>query len=258
MNGNSKNPRPFFDTRGFLYVTGFLLCLTLTGASVSAQDGFISSAGQNETLPQQKKATEPLSKAEILEAENLLAGLGYWTGAIDGVFDEGSRQALIAFQKITGRKRTGKLTRDEYAALLIAEKPLPREPGYAHVEVDLFKQVLFMVDVEGAVSRILPISSGSGKEFTSEGWTRRAVTPTGKFTVCRKIQGWRKSPLGLLYYPNYICGGIAIHGNPSVPVTPASHGCIRIPMFAAVEFSRLTPVGTIVVVHDEKPLALKP
>jgi lipoprotein-anchoring transpeptidase ErfK/SrfK len=118
--------------------------------------------------------------------------------------------------------------------------------------------VLFIVEAHDKVSHILPISSGSGQPFTSEGWTRNAVTPTGKFEVCRKIQGWRKSPLGLLYYPNYICGGVAIHGNPSVPVTPASHGCIRIPMFAAAAFSRLTPIGTIVIVYNQKQPELNP
>jgi lipoprotein-anchoring transpeptidase ErfK/SrfK len=105
---------------------------------------------------------------------------------------------------------------------------------------------------------ILPISSGSGEFFTSEGWTRQATTPTGRFEVCRKVLGWRKSPLGLLYYPNYICGGVAIHGALSVPVKPASHGCIRIPMFAAKEFSQLAPIGTIVVVYDEKSATPQP
>jgi lipoprotein-anchoring transpeptidase ErfK/SrfK len=47
----------------------------------------------------------------------------------------------------------------------------------------------------------------------------------------------------------YIEGGIAIHGNPSVPVYPASHGCIRIPMFAAKEFSKINPIGTAVIVY---------
>jgi lipoprotein-anchoring transpeptidase ErfK/SrfK len=35
-----------------------------------------------------------------------------------------------------------------------------------------------------------------------------------------------------------------------VPVQPASHGCIRIPMFASEEFSAITPIGTQVIVHD--------
>jgi hypothetical protein len=60
----------------------------------------------------------------------------------------------------------------------------------------------------------------------------------------------------LLYYPNYIYGGVAIHGNPSVPAHPASHGCIRIPMFAAREFSEIATIGMFVIVYDSNPLAL--
>ena len=187
---------------------------------------------------------------EVRESEVLLSKLGYWTGPVDKRFDTATRQALIAFQKIEGRKRTGTLTVDELIAIRAARTPQPREAGPAHVEVDLVRQVLFMVDEAGTVSKILPISSGSGEMFTSEGWTRKAVTPTGRFRVQYKIEGWRKSPLGLLYYPNYIVGGIAIHGNPSVPVEASSHGCIRIPMFAAKEFSDMTPIGTIVLVYD--------
>jgi hypothetical protein len=53
----------------------------------------------------------------------------------------------------------------------------------------------------------------------------------------------------MLYYPNYIAGGIAIHGSGSVPAFPDSHGCIRIPMYAAKEFSELTPVLMPVIVY---------
>jgi lipoprotein-anchoring transpeptidase ErfK/SrfK len=125
----------------------------------------------------------------------------------------------------------------------------PLETGYAHVEVDLSRQRLSVMDDSGSVVKTLPVSSGSGKWFTSEGRTRRAITPTGRFTVVRKIAGWRKSPLGMLYYPNYITQGVAIHGSRSVPPRPASHGCIRIPMSAAKEFFDVTPIGTVVIVH---------
>ncbi|HEY9232694.1 MAG TPA: L,D-transpeptidase, partial [Blastocatellia bacterium] len=97
--------------------------------------------------------------------------------------------------------------------------------------------------------------SGNGEEFTSEGWTRRAVTPTGRFKVYRKVEGWRKAPLGSIYYPNYFLSGVAIHGSASVPAKAASHGCIRIPVFAAKEFSELTPTGTVVIVHDGAAMA---
>jgi lipoprotein-anchoring transpeptidase ErfK/SrfK len=129
------------------------------------------------------------------------------------------------------------------------DEPAPRETGYAHVEVDLSRQQLVVVDDSGQVVKTLRISSGNGKLFTSEGWTRRAITPTGRFTVLRKIPGWRKSALGLLYYPIYITGGVAIHGSRSVPRRPASHGCIRIPMSEAKKFSEMTPLGTVVLVY---------
>jgi lipoprotein-anchoring transpeptidase ErfK/SrfK len=199
-----------------------------------------------------------LTQEEIQTAEQQLADLGYWTGKIDGDLDPASRHALIAFQKAEGRTSDGKLTRKTYAAILIAKPLLPRESHYAHIEVDLKRQILFQIDETGKTSHILPISSGSGELFTSEGYTRRAITPAGRFTVYNKIQGWRKSPLGLLYYPNYILSGIAIHGNPSVPVRPASHGCIRIPIFASEEFSKLTPIGTVVVVYNDTPNSEQP
>lgn len=196
-----------------------------------------------------------LTKQDILEAEQLLAGLGYWTGPVDGQFDAGSRYALVAFQKVEGRERTGRLTPAELQALRTAGRPTPMETGYAHIEADLGRQVLFVVDDSGAVTRVLPISSGSGEEFTSEGWTRRAVTPTGRFKVYRKVDGWRKAPLGPIFYPNYFLSGVAIHGSSSIPTKPASHGCIRIPVYAAKEFSEITPTGTVVLVHDGAALA---
>jgi lipoprotein-anchoring transpeptidase ErfK/SrfK len=128
--------------------------------------------------------------------------------------------------------------------------PVPRETGYAHVEVDLSRQQLLVVDDAGCVVYTLPVSTGSGRLFTFEGITRRAVTPTGRFTVLRKITGWREAPLGMLYYPNYLTeSGIAIHGSSSVPARPASHGCIRIPNAAAKAFSDMTPIGTVVLVY---------
>ena len=187
---------------------------------------------------------------EVREAEQRLADLGYWTGPVDGIRDPGLYHALVAFQKIEGRTRTGKLTHEELAAIRTASRPLAAMSGPPHVEVDLARQVLFIVDAAGGVAKILPVSTGNGKMFTSEGWSREARTPCGTFKVQRKIAGWRKSPLGLLYYPNYIIGAVAIHGNPAVPVVPASHGCIRIPMFAAKDFSEMTPVGMTVLVHD--------
>ena len=191
-----------------------------------------------------------LSAQEKQEAEQRLWDLGYWAGPIDGNFDPASRQALIAFQKVERRALTGRLTLKELNAVRQASRPVPRRTHNAHVEIDLERQVLFLVDETGAVLRVLPISTGSGELYVDQGRVERAITPTGSFKVLRKVSGWRKSTLGLLYYPNYIYNGIAIHGSPSVPIRPASHGCIRVPMFAAKELSTLLPVGIDVLIYD--------
>ena len=192
-----------------------------------------------------------LTKAETKQAEQWLKDLGYWTGPVDGVWDGASRQALVAFQKLEGARATGRLTRAEHNALSVAVPHRPKElSGGMHVEVDIGRQVLFLVDGDGKVGNILPISSGSGKRFKEPGYPEAmAITPCARLEVYQKVAGWRKSPLGEMHNPLYIVGGIAIHGSADVPAHPASHGCIRIPMFASQILPRMVPVGTPVLVY---------
>jgi lipoprotein-anchoring transpeptidase ErfK/SrfK len=230
-------------------LTALLFVAVVTAASATHQQTAPTKAQKQQAEPKRKAA--PLTDDEIQEARTLLSKLGYWLDTAAKGRDASLRHALIAFQKIEDRKRTGVLTKAELEALRAAQPPLPQEEGYPHIEVDLQLQVLFVVEGDDAPLLVLPVSTGSGELFTEGGVTRRAITPTGRFKVIRKIEGWRKSPLGLLYYPNYIYDGIAIHGNPSVPARPASHGCIRIPMFAAEEFSQIAAIGMEVIVYDD-------
>jgi len=194
-------------------------------------------------------------REQIKEAESRLSNMGYWTGPLDGVLDTATRSALIAFQKWEGRAVTGELTLDELEAIRTSAAPKAREPGYEHVEVDLDRQVLLLINDEGGV-RVLSVSTGSGKEFVEEGQTSISYTPRGRFLVYEKESGWKNGPLGSTYYANFISGGVAIHGSRNVPNSPASHGCIRIPMFAAREVSKLLRVGTIVLVYDKVSFVL--
>jgi N-acetylmuramoyl-L-alanine amidase len=189
-----------------------------------------------------------LTSVQIREAEQRLSELGYWTGAVDGRFDTVSRFALISFQKWEGRPITGRLTLEEIEALRAGSMPAPRDGSYEHVEVDVDRQLLLLVDDKGSV-RVLPVSTGTDKPFVYDGETSIAYTPRGRFVVYDKTIGWEDNLPGM-YYPNYISGGIAIHGSYSVPAQPASHGCIRIPVFAAREVSKRLKLGTIVLVYD--------
>jgi len=67
-------------------------------------------------------------------------------------------------------------------------------------------------------------------------------TPEGRFAIYRKVVGYDPSPLGVLLNPMYFVAGYAIHGNPSVPPYPASHGCIRVPNFVNLPAVRVRAV----------------
>src|SRR5262245_33955863 len=189
-----------------------------------------------------KKVTNRVTRGEAKQAAVRLSEMGYGAG----------RNALIAFQKYEGRKATGQLTRADFEAIINASAPEARDAGYRHVEVDLDRQVLLVIDDDGAVKKVLPVSTGSNKHYHEKRMSGLAYTPRGRFKIYAKIAGWRKSPLGMLYYPNYFSDGLAIHGNSSVPDTPASHGCIRVPNSAAIDLYKRMPVGTIVLIYDKQ------
>ena len=110
-----------------------------------------------------------------------------------------------------GLDRTGIVSPAFWAKL---DHPLRPQPRYTepadHIEVDIARQVLFVVR-SGRVAAIVPVSTaGVAGEYT----------PRGRFAIYRKVDGFDPSPLGTLYDPMYFTGGYAIHGNPSVPPYP--------------------------------------
>jgi len=116
------------------------------------------------------------------------------------------------------------------------------------VVIDISDQRLYQFE-NGAPTGNLPVSTGSGRPYRYRGRTYSAQTPRGSFRIGRKIQGWRTSDLGRLYFPSYFVGGFAIHGG-QLPGYPASHGCVRIPMSAAVNFYHWAVPGTSVSVQE--------
>lgn len=211
-----------------------------------------ASADANKVKRKERAGKHSITRAEVKKAERRLAEMGYGVGPIDGVIDQSTSDALVVFQKWEGRRVTGRLTREDLDAIMNAEAPQPKDSGYKHVEVNLDRQVLLVIDSEGEVQKILPVSTGSNKHYREKSMSGLAYTPRGRFRIEAKISGWRKSPLGLLYYPSYFSGGLAIHGNPSVPHSPQSHGCVRVPMAAAIEVSQQLPIGSIVLIYDKQ------
>lgn len=185
----------------------------------------------------------------VLAAQRRLSELGYWLDTPDGHYGLLTEQAVVALQKAAGLDRDGVLGPRTRAALDRGSRPSARGTGTG-IEIDLRRQLLLVVG-DGAVRFTLNTSTGSNRNYTYEGQTYLAETPTGRFEIYRQIDGLREGPLGDLYRPKYFTGGIAVHGSPSVPAYPASHGCARVTN-AAINWiwSRdVAPVGTPVRVY---------
>jgi PKD repeat protein len=155
-------------------------------------------------------------------------------------FDDRMLDAVYAFEKVYGLPRTGVADARFWRALAVSRPPIPRYAHPAdHLEVNKGRQVLYVVR-NARVVLIVPIST-AGVPGT--------YTPVGRFSIYRKVVGFDPSPLGTLYDPMYFTGGYAIHGNPSVPPYPASHGCVRVPMWVAAQLYRSNPYGATVYVY---------
>jgi PKD repeat protein len=169
-----------------------------------------------------------------------LAALGYRSSITGNQFSSDLEDAVLAFQKVQGLDRTGGVGPALWSALDTPKLPHLRYPGQGdHLEVDKTLQVLLVAHA-GKVAWISPVSTGAPGKYT----------PEGTFQVQRKVPGFDPSPLGTLWDPLYFTGGYAVHGNPSVPAYPASHGCVRVPMWVGSLLYASVPVGEPVDVYE--------
>ncbi|MGI9111795.1 MAG: L,D-transpeptidase family protein [Gaiellaceae bacterium] len=169
----------------------------------------------------------------VLVLERRLAELRYALRGVDTIYGADTFEAVLAFQKVHRLARTGRVDPGLWRLLEGAGVPEPRARGFDHIEVDKTRQVLLEIR-GGEVARIVHVSTGA-----------TGNTPLGTWRVYRKVTGFD----WLLWYPMYFLRGFAIHGYPSVPAYPASHGCVRVPMWIAPQLFAGHPHGATVTVY---------
>lgn len=165
---------------------------------------------------------------EVLALQQRLDTLGYWLGTPDGSFGGLTEQAVFALQGAAGLERDGVAGPSTRAALDAGTLPAARSDRGAVTEIDRDAGVISFVR-DGVVQLVVHTSTGTFQTYRHDGRQLLADTPEGRFTVALAYDGWREGALGRLYRPRYFHpDGIAVHGYPSVPAYPASHGCARV------------------------------
>lgn len=159
---------------------------------------------------------------------------------LNGVYDEATGRAVIAFRKVTGLPRVSSTNMSVFKRLQegggVFHVRYPSDGR--HVEGDLTKQVLAEIEPGGHVRALYTMSSG------------KPSTPTviGRFNVYSKTFGTNSEGM---VDSNYFIRGYAIHGYAEVPTYAASHGCLRVPIPNAASIYDWVHQGTPVDVYNE-------
>lgn len=203
----------------------------------------------------------------VLALEQRLAQLGFWLDAADGTYNAVTAQAVMAYQKDQGLKRTGTADAPTVERLSHAQNRVMSHAVVGDlIEIDKAKQLLYVVR-NGAVVWAVNTSTGSGGSYratsklTGKDVSSNAVTPNGMHRVYRQDgNGWHEGDLGAIYRPKYFSGGAAIHGFRRIPAYPASHGCVRVTtsFMDFVWTSNLAPMKSTIWVHDGSANARQP
>jgi N-acetylmuramoyl-L-alanine amidase len=169
----------------------------------------------------------------VLALKRRLSELAYALPSVDSGYGHGTYEAVLAFQKVHGLPRTGRVDWRFWRVLDRASAPRARVRRGNYIEVDKSRQTLFEVR-GGHVVRAVHVSTGA-----------TGNTPVGTWRVYREVFGWD----WVLYHPMYFLRGFAIHGYPSVPAWPASHGCVRVPLWIANGLRERWGYGSVVRVY---------
>lgn len=199
------------------------------------------------------------SGSNIAVLQQRLLDLGFWVQAADGNYGLTTQQAVMAYQKWNGLSPSGKVDAPTAQRLSIPNcRPTATIKSGDALEVDKGKQLALFV-VGGKLLWVINTSTGGGYFYEETDKvnggrvTGTAITTNGTFHIYRVSDDPAyHGTLGTLYRPRFIVGGIAMHGYPSVPNYPASHGCVRVTNAAMdmVWATNLLPIGRTVVIHD--------
>jgi hypothetical protein len=202
--------------------------------STSAANGFATARRSLRVLVRVPRLALGARGPSVRLLQQRLLELRFALPGVNGSYDYRTYEAVIAVQKLLWLPRTGRVTPALWSRLQTIAIPHPRYLGGTHIEVDKSRQLLFDV-VGGSLRRVIQVSTGA-----------TGNTPLGVWHVYSKVPGYNALSM---YYSMFFLRGFAVHGYPSVPPYPASHGCVRMPIWIAPTLYAEHAYGTTIYIY---------
>jgi peptidoglycan hydrolase-like protein with peptidoglycan-binding domain len=176
--------------------------------------------------------------------------LHYYAGPADGQYGSATVEAVWAFKEVQGlgtRSHPNDVGIAMQHALVHPRAPKVLVPRGGSTRIEVNQTILVLVLYKNNQPELIShVSTGGGYSYCDPGGGcgNIAHTPDGNYKALSFLPGWVKVPLGEMYNPVFFIGrAYAIHGDTSVPLYAASHGCVRIPMDIANFFHTKVPLG---------------
>lgn len=193
------------------------------------------------------------ASAQISEAQSILTKFAIPTGPVDGIWGPQTAQGMCTFRQIAGLtvSRAG-LTEADLARLRefnaayasLSAIPAPSRNGHTTYVLATRTCQTMLYAHGGAWVRVMRMSTGkpgygtpTGNFWlgsTRPGWSCSTLYPESCYyrnqgvNALYRTKGVPYSKYGNMYNKRVITGAYMLHGSPSVPTYPASHGCVRV------------------------------
>lgn len=219
-----------FPLRG---VEGFTLTFAL-----SADGGLAARSYQVKVGVKTRTLSAGSSSAYVKGMLTGLQRLAIRIPGMGGTFSAQVKDSVMAFQKAYRLPRTYVFNTACWRKLDGAKTIKPRYSSPAtHLEVDKTRQILMVVK-KGRVFGLIAVSTGA-----------TGNTPEGSFRIQQKHPFTTSGYGGILVRTMGFVGNFAIHGYSPVPPYPASHGCVREPIWACYWVFDQSSVGEALYIY---------
>lgn len=242
--------------------------LAQAGAASAAGDGPARMSGQASAasgvvpgsvyVPARASLTLGMRGPAVRALQSRLNFLHYYAGRANGYFGWPTMEAVWAFKEVqSGKAIPG--NPDVVGPTMQRQLVHPRLPKVLRphgpaTRIEINKNVgVLVLYRRGKVILVSHVATAASCRPDGCGW----VTPDGRYRALWFAPGWVGGSLGSMYNPIVFTpnGAYAIHGEPNptslsqtisydgVPLSSASHGCVRIPMDIANILYKMIPIG---------------